>query len=243
MTSPVFYTTWGYNPPMAEQRDDALLLRSIPYSDSSLILHVLTREFGRISLMARGARRAKSPFRGGLMPLHQLNIRWREPRSGSMGTLLEVQRLQPLLSDHLMLAGQELLASASILFPDGVSHGYQELHHAFSILARRPEDSGVCAATWKMLESSGWIGDFEHCWHCVEHFELNTDMYWREGHLLCRACASKQGVPLSVGFRKSIAGHMQESYVRLNQEHLKLWRMMIQSVFKAHQIQQHHSNV
>jgi len=40
---------------MAEIRDDALLLRRIPYGDTSFIIHVLTREHGRISLMARAA--------------------------------------------------------------------------------------------------------------------------------------------------------------------------------------------
>ncbi len=221
---------------MPELRADALLLRAIPFSDSSLILHLLTDGHGRISLMARGARRNKSPFRAGLMALHQLNIRWRSPRTGNMGTLLEVQRLAPLLPEAKILAGQDLLANAAKLFPDGVSHGYQELSDACSILAQRPEVAGVCAATWKMLETSGWTGDLEHCWHCDEHVQLNIAMYWRQGHLLCRSCAGNQGFRLSAGFRKSISGFMQASYIKLHQEHVTLWQMMIKDTFKTHQI-------
>jgi len=223
---------------MAEQRDEALLLRSIPYSDSSLILHLLTNNHGRIALMARGARRAKSPFRAGLMPLHQLNIRWREPRTGNMGTLIEVERASsPLLPDHKILAGQELIATASKLFPDGMSQGYQELQNACSLLSMRPETSGIPAARWYLLEASGWIGDLQHCWHCVEMTDLDQKMFWRQGHLLCQICANNQGFELSSGFRKTIFGYMQTPNIKLTQEHVSLWSMMIKDIFQTHQLQ------
>ncbi|HKI61379.1 MAG TPA: recombination protein O N-terminal domain-containing protein, partial [Mariprofundaceae bacterium] len=51
---------------MAELNDAALLLRRIPYSETSLVCHFLTENHGRIVLMARGARRAKSAFRASL---------------------------------------------------------------------------------------------------------------------------------------------------------------------------------
>lgn len=224
---------------MAEQRDNALLLRSIAYSDSSLILHCLTRQHGRISLMARGARRAKSPFRAALMPLYTLQLRWKEPRTGTMGTLLEVQRFSPLLPESMILAGQTLLANASTLFPDGVAHGYDELQQACGLLSERTEEAGLCVATWSMLERSGWIGGFNHCWHCVEPIDLNFNMYWRQGHLLCGKCANQHGFQLHPGFRKSMATLMQNPNITLNHEHITLWKMMIKDVFKTHQM--HHS--
>ncbi len=221
---------------MAEQRDIALLLRSIPYSDSSLILHILTQNNGRICLMARGARRTKSPFRAGLMSLHQLGLRWRDARSSGMGTLLEVQRLTPLLPEHHILAGQKLLATAATLFPEGVSHGHNELHTAFKLLSERPEASGICAATWKMLACSGWVADFEHCWHCSTAVDMNQSMFWKKAHLFCLDCANNQGHHLSSGDRKSIAGHLNHAHIRLNKNHINLWHMMIQDVFQEHQI-------
>jgi len=221
---------------MAEQRDNALLLRSIPFSDSSLILHVLTESHGRISLMARGARRAKSPIRPGLTPLHQLQIRWKEPRTGSMGTIIEVQRTKPLLPEEKVLAGQELIATASKLFHEGDAHGYAELTLALEVLSDRPETSGICAGTWKMLEASGWTGGLEHCWHCVEPVDLNQTMFWRQGHLLCEKCASNQGHKFSPGLRKSISGHLTESYTKLSPEYITTWHMMIKDIIKQHQM-------
>ncbi|MDQ7004355.1 MAG: DNA repair protein RecO [Ghiorsea sp.] len=218
---------------MAELRDHALLLRSIPYSDSSLILHLFTQNHGRISLMARGARRPKSSFRGGLMPMHQLHIRWREPRTGNMGTLLEVQRLTPLLPEHLMLAGQDLLAKASTLFPDGVEQGYMELQHAFHLLRQRPEHSGQLAAIWSMLERAGWAANFKHCWHCNDTINLEHNMMWYQAHLLCMNCAHNHGIKLSSGCLKSLYGHLNREGVKLSVQHIKIWKTMIDTILTS----------
>jgi len=54
----------------------AFLLHHHDYSDSSRILELLTREHGRISLFARGVRRAKSPYRPVLQPFVPLLLSW-----------------------------------------------------------------------------------------------------------------------------------------------------------------------
>ena len=46
----------------------AFLIHHRDYTDSSRIVELLTRGHGRISLFARGARRAKSPLRPLLQP-------------------------------------------------------------------------------------------------------------------------------------------------------------------------------
>ena len=219
---------------MHELHDDAFLLRSIPYSDSSLILHCLTAKHGRITLMARGARRAKSPFRAGLMPLHHLQIRWKPARTSGMGTLLEVQRLNALLPEHKVLTGQHLLAMANTLFPEGVRQGFSELATACRMLAERPERAGLCAATWFMLETSGWIGQMGYCWQCDCKVAVEQPMYWQQGLMLCSACANRQGIPLHTGFRKSLTGLMREPHIRLQQQQLRTWQHMIDDVLHHH---------
>ncbi len=223
---------------MAEITDHALLLRAIPYSDSSLILHLLSENHGRLSLMARGARRAKSQLRAAISPMHRLNLSWRPPRTGSMGTLIDIQRLDLLLAEHLLLAGQQLLADASKLFPDGSTHGYHELCEAMALLSCRPEKSGLCVATWKMLELSGWVGDLEHCWHCDAHVPIEQTMFWRKGHLLCQLCAANHGVLLTPGFRKSCAAHLLKPYITLSKNDINLWNGMIQDMIKTHIVHQ-----
>ncbi|MBI3723087.1 DNA repair protein RecO [bacterium] len=50
-------------------KTDALTLRAIDYSETSQIVWFFTRDHGRVHLMAKGARRARSPFEGALEPL------------------------------------------------------------------------------------------------------------------------------------------------------------------------------
>lgn len=54
----------------------AYVLMSQPWKESSLLVEVLTRNYGRLSLIARSARRPKSALRGVLMPFAPLEIAW-----------------------------------------------------------------------------------------------------------------------------------------------------------------------
>lgn len=47
----------------------ALVLRTIDYSETSLIVWLYTQQQGRVHVIAKGARRARSPFEGALEPL------------------------------------------------------------------------------------------------------------------------------------------------------------------------------
>jgi len=49
---------------MEPERAEAVVLRLHPVTESSLIVTWYTREFGKLKTMAKGARRAKGPFRG-----------------------------------------------------------------------------------------------------------------------------------------------------------------------------------
>ena len=52
------------------------VLHSYPYQETSLIVELYTREFGRIGVVAKGAKRPHSPLRSVLMPFHALTLDW-----------------------------------------------------------------------------------------------------------------------------------------------------------------------
>jgi DNA repair protein RecO (recombination protein O) len=54
----------------------AYVLHSYPYQETSLIVEMFTREFGRVALVAKGAKRPHSPLRSVLMPFHALTLDW-----------------------------------------------------------------------------------------------------------------------------------------------------------------------
>ena len=51
---------------MPAVRTTALILRSFEIFETSLVVHVFTRELGKVSALAKGGRRLKGPFSGGL---------------------------------------------------------------------------------------------------------------------------------------------------------------------------------
>ena len=59
---------------MRDRRCSAIVLRRIPYGDTSLVLHVFSREAGRFALIARGARRPRSALDSVLQTGHQVEL-------------------------------------------------------------------------------------------------------------------------------------------------------------------------
>jgi len=52
------------------------VLHTYPYMETSLIVEAFSRRFGRIPLLARGARRPRSAMRGVLLSFHPLQLSW-----------------------------------------------------------------------------------------------------------------------------------------------------------------------
>jgi DNA repair protein RecO (recombination protein O) len=58
------------------QQQPAFVLHHRPYSESSLLLEVFTPDYGRVALIAKGARRPNSRQYGLLKPLQPLSVSW-----------------------------------------------------------------------------------------------------------------------------------------------------------------------
>ncbi len=71
------------------QLEPAYVLHSYPYKETSLIVEVFTRHCGRVGLLARGARRARSALRGTLLAFHPLRLSW--SASAELGTLVAAE--------------------------------------------------------------------------------------------------------------------------------------------------------
>lgn len=86
----------------------AYILHSYPYSESSLILDVFSRDHGRMPLLARGARRPRSALRGVLQAFQPLEMGWFG--GGEVRTLAKAEWLGgiPLLGGTALMLGYYL---------------------------------------------------------------------------------------------------------------------------------------
>lgn len=72
------------------EKNQGLILRTRPLTDTSLIAHWLTPEFGRLATVARGARRPKSPFAGKLDLFYLADFSFQRSRRSELHQLREV---------------------------------------------------------------------------------------------------------------------------------------------------------
>jgi DNA repair protein RecO (recombination protein O) len=85
--------------------EPAFVLHSYPFRETSLILDVFSHRYGRVPVVARGARRPKSSLRGVLMNFQPLLISWFG--KGEVRTLhsAEWQGGQPYLQGTALMCG------------------------------------------------------------------------------------------------------------------------------------------
>jgi DNA repair protein RecO (recombination protein O) len=76
------------------EQTEAILIRKQAWSDTSLITTWLTSGHGKITAMARAARRPASPFAGRLDLFHKAEIGYAMPKRGSLHTLREVRLVE-----------------------------------------------------------------------------------------------------------------------------------------------------
>jgi len=84
-------------------QEPGYVLHTYPYKETSLIVEAFTRGHGRVSLLARGARRPRSAMRGVLLAFHPLRLGW--SGSAELSNLIAVEwggALQPLAGRGLM---------------------------------------------------------------------------------------------------------------------------------------------
>jgi DNA repair protein RecO (recombination protein O) len=84
-------------------QEPGYVLHTYPYKETSLIVELFMRRFGRVALLARGARRPRSAMRGVLLSFHPLRLSF--SGSSELGTLVSAEwggALQPLAGQGLM---------------------------------------------------------------------------------------------------------------------------------------------
>lgn len=79
-------------PPAAGGRQHAqpaLVLHSYPFRETSLVVELFTRDFGRVAVVAKGARRPRSALRGVLLAFQPLLVSW--SGKGELFTLIKAE--------------------------------------------------------------------------------------------------------------------------------------------------------
>jgi DNA repair protein RecO (recombination protein O) len=88
---------------MPSEKASALVIRTVDFSESSLIVTLFTREFGKIGALAKGARRLKGPFESALDLLALCRIVFLHKSSEGLDLLTEAKLMR-----RFRLVGRDL---------------------------------------------------------------------------------------------------------------------------------------
>jgi DNA repair protein RecO (recombination protein O) len=139
-----------------------IILRTLPLTETSLIVHWLSPTFGRIATAARGARRAKSPFAGKLDLFYEVDISFSRSRSGDLHSLREVNLRETNAALRLDVGKLRQAAYAASFIvqatePETPLREIFELFRQFleSLCAYEPSPQLVLAFELKMLVELG----------------------------------------------------------------------------------------
>jgi len=137
--------------PRRVQQQPAYILHHRPFRDSSQILDLISRDHGKLSLVARGSRGAKSRLRGILRPFMPLSMSWL------------------LKSDLGTLTGAEVHGAPLSLSGDALLSGYYVNELLLHFLHRhdpQPDIFGLYAQSIQSLAAAQSIAP------CLRQFEI-----------------------------------------------------------------------
>ncbi|MEN9901613.1 MAG: repair protein RecO [Pseudomonadota bacterium] len=127
--------------PVKVERQPAFVLHSRPYRETSLIVEAITRDYGRMALVAKGVRRPRSAMRGVLMAFQPLEMTW--SGKGEVVTLhnAEWQGGQPLLQGRALLCAYYLNELLMNLLPREDAHEQLFTHYSSTLQALSTSES------------------------------------------------------------------------------------------------------
>lgn len=138
---------------------DAFVLHTYPYRETSLIADIFSREHGRLSVVARGARRPKSTVRAVLLPFQPVQLSWFG--QGELRTLHKSEWMGGvrMLAGTSLLCGYYLNELLLALIPreDAAPDLYDHYHRTVVELALgRPPAACIRAFELTLLRETGY---------------------------------------------------------------------------------------
>ena len=174
---------------------EAIVLRSIRYGEADRILHLYSRERGRLGAIAKGVRRVKSRFGGRLEPLFRVDLILHEGR-GELCTVTSAETIDahPSLRERRHALERATQACDAVL---RLLDSQEPNRAAYNLLCRelRLLDADEAAATraqalafrLKLLLAAGFSPELGACASCGEREHLGA-FSASAGGVVCPGC-------------------------------------------------------
>ncbi|NVM21597.1 MAG: DNA repair protein RecO [Desulfobacterales bacterium] len=215
---------------MSHLSSPAIMLRATEHGDYDKIISFFTLNRGKISLIAKGAKKSIKRFAGVLELFSVLNLVWSYGRGRGLPILQEASLIHPFEQIRTDITKTAYASYWCELVYVWMEQGqrqvsvYRLLEHTLVRLNRGslPEHALHIAFQVRFMSISGFTPGFTHCNICrmpIERFERTSVSFdIRRGGILCEKCAPKKGaLPcLSKGTIKLLGSVLNVPLEKLN---------------------------
>jgi DNA repair protein RecO (recombination protein O) len=182
-------------------KTEAIVLRSLRFSEADRILHLYTAEKGRIGAIAKGVRKTKSRFGARLEPLSHVELMLHEG-AGELQTItgVELLRSHHATREHNYRLNVGLIGAEAMLRlfgePEGNERAFGALARFLDLLDETPPaesrpatDPLALSFQLKLLWLAGYLPHLTSCFECGSTDEL-TAFSARAGGAVCAVHAA-----------------------------------------------------
>ena len=181
----------------------AIVLRSRPFGESDKIVSLLTKDFGKISGIAKGAMRSRKRFVNSLEPLALVNLRFQDRPNSSLAFILTADLT---LGYRQLVNSLEAISQAAYLveITDGLLGEREESQAVYEHLSdslRQLETHGASLRSLtsfelKLLRLVGYQPGLDQCRRCPKESSAGGARCWFfspvDGGILCDSCADSR---------------------------------------------------
>ncbi len=182
---------------------EALVLKTVPYGESDLVVHLFTRGRGKLAAFAHGARKSSKRFGGGLEPfgLLEAELSFRHGRSLADLKRVALTESHPALREDLGRLAHAGYATELVreLVREGEPHDalFELLVEMYRLLASRsPTALLLRAFELEALREAGFQPVLDACARCGREVEGAGLFDAEHGGVACRTCATSVALPL-----------------------------------------------
>jgi DNA repair protein RecO (recombination protein O) len=147
---------------MQTLRTNAVILRRINYGEADRILTLLTRDYGKIALIAKGVRKEKSKLAGGIELMSESDISFIKGK-GDVGTLVSTQLVRHFGNIHIdlprMNVASEFLRRIDSVSEDQTDENYFDLVLDVFVSLNTPEIPAMLVQAWATMRLLFLLGE------------------------------------------------------------------------------------
>ena len=183
---------------MNDWQSPALVLSVRNHSEADKIVTLYSREHGRVTAIAKGARKSKKRFINKLEPFTLLGITCRPPRRGSLHFLRSAELIDAYLglrNNYRLYVPAVFLCELLRLFgreQDPDPNLFELTRSVLALLARNQCQADILATFFMLhlLECCGYAPQLDVCGHCGGNIDQQRDFILSpaRGCLLCSRC-------------------------------------------------------